>query len=543
MNVPPSDQGPLNAALSSEISRRRLLQIFGVGAAAVGAGGLLAACTSDGGLVTPSGSASPSASAAPKKGGTLRIGIIGAGASDTMDPALQLTVMSAAASNLMYDSLRMDSAEGGMVNVLAEGWESNADSTSFVVTIKEGIEFHNGKPVTVEDHIYTWKRALDPATKSPYASGLASVDAKNIKQIDTTKFQIPLTSSFSILPNAATPPFLGVVPVGYDPKNPIGTGPYKYKSFTPGSELRVVRNDNYFADSGPYFDEIVVTAFPDEASMNNALIGGSIDVATGLTAASVAAIEAGGMLTRSTDTGGWTPIVMNMKFAPFDDPDVRTAFKLMVDRQQIIDTIWAGKGSIGNDLFGKFDPLYNADLPQREYDPEQAKALLKKAGKENLTVEFTTAPIFAGTVDLATVFAQQAKAAGVTVNIKKLDASSFFGDGWLSYPLTTDYWSSSQLLPITGQTLISGAPYPETGFSSPEYDALWAKVMKTSDESAQKAIVAEMQTIEWNSGGYIIPNFLPVLTGYRPGIEGIADFRTMSPLNRFRNVITMWQSS
>lgn len=530
------------------LSRRTVIGAMGVGAAAVGAGGLLAACSSDSGTTAASTAATPSDSPAsastapaPKLGGQLRVGVVGASTSDSLDPSMALTVMEASAAALMFDALVMAKAEGGIENVLAESFEPNEDATVWTVRLREGLVFHDGKPVTADDVIFSIQHVVDPATKSPYADVLSGVDVPKIQKMDNLTVEIPMKAPNGIFPDTTTgPPFMMILPVGFDPKKPVGTGPFVFQSFTPGQELKVTRNPNYFVTGQPYLDEVVVTAFPDEASEINALISGNADVITGLTAASRAAIESGGGVVAATATGGWTPIIMNMQQAPFDNADVRTAFKLIVDRQQLIDTIWGGDAQLGNDVFGKFDPLYNAGLPQRELDVEKAKELLKKAGQENLTVEFTTSDIFAGTVDLATVFAQQAKAAGVTVNVKKVDAGTFFGDGWLSYPLTTDYWSSSQLLPIVGQTLVTGAAYPETGFSDPEYDALYQRAIATPDPTLRASLVEQMQQIEWDKGGYIIPFFVPVLVGHAPNVKDITEYRTMSPLNRFRNVRNMW---
>lgn len=512
--------------------------MMGAGSLVAVSGGLLASCSND-----TASSGTPSSSGSPTQGGTLRVGIIVSGTDDTLDPTGALTVLSFAAVNTLYDGLTLEAAEGGIDYVLAEEMTANADATKWTVRIRDGIEFHNGKPLTADDVVYTFRRIADPATASPYASTLALVDAKNIRKVDDLTVEIPCTGPFSIFPQSLTsPPFAMILPEGFDPKKPVGTGPYMFDTFTPGRELVVKRNPNYFESGKPYLDEVIFTGYPDEASQVNALEGGQLDVITGLTAGSVKTVESGGNIVHASKSGGWTPIVMNMSVEPFSDPDVRTAMKLLVDREQAMNAVWGGEGTIGNDIFGLGDPNYNTDLTQREYDPEQAKSLLEKAGKSGLTAELVTAPFTAGAVELATVFAEQTKAGGIDITVKKVDSSTFFGDDWLNYPLTSDYWSSSQLLPVTIQTLVKGAPYNETHFVDARHQELFNQAMATTDEATLQTLIHEMQSIEWDTGGYIIPFFNPVLVGHNAQVQGIADSLVMQPLDRFRNLITMWRS-
>ena len=102
---------------------------------------------------------------------------------------------------------------------------------------------------------------------------------------------------------------------------------------------------------------------------------------------------------------------MNTSTPPFDDEKVRQAFRLMIDREQMLASSVAGLGVVANDVYGLHDPCYDTSLT-REQDIEQAQSLLKQAGQEGLTVELVTAPIAAGAVEAAQVLAQQAKEAG-----------------------------------------------------------------------------------------------------------------------------------
>jgi peptide/nickel transport system substrate-binding protein len=523
--------------LPAGFDRRRFLQVAGAGAVAAAAGGLLAACSGSSPTNSASGDAGP-----PKRGGSLRLGLSGGASNDTCDPALANTMPSYVAINLAYDALTLESGHGP-VNQLATSFESNADATVWTVRIRDGVQFHNGKPMTADDVIFSIRRVMDPNFVNNYGGILSRLDAKNMKALDKLTIQIPFTSPFSIFPAAITPQgFLGIVPVGYDAAKPIGSGPYMVDSFTPGREMILKRNPNYWVTDEAYLDEIVVTNFPDVVSETNAFLGGQIDVASNLTASTLATVQAAGQQVAFGKTAGWVPIVMRTDLAPFNNVDVRTAMKLLVDRKQMVNTIWGGHAEVANDLFGIGDPDYNSAIPQRAYDPDQAKSLLKKAGAEGLTATFTASPMTGGAVDMATVFAQQAQAVGVKINIQTVDPGSFFGPGFFSYPLAEDYWGGPFVLPTTIQATVTGAPSNETHFNNPQYDALFAQALKETDAAKRKDLTHQLQQIDHDQGGYIIPWFTPTLDAYSSKVKGIVieDHSTGLPLNAFRALKKTW---
>jgi peptide/nickel transport system substrate-binding protein len=515
------------------LNRRRFLQAAGLASVA----GLVAACSSS----TSSLSAS-SPGGTPKRGGTLRLGVSGGASNDTCDPAVALTIPSYVAVNLAYDALAIESGHGA-VNQLATSWESNADATLWTIRIRDGVEFHNGKTLTAEDVIYSIRRVLDPKLPNPYQGSLGHLDAKNIKMLDKTTLQVPFTSPFSIFPEFSTAlGFLGIVPVGYNANRPIGSGPYKITSFTPGSRMVLQRNPNYWDPSVAYLDEIVVTNYPDASSETNAFLGGQLDIAANLTASTLAAVQAAGKQVAFAKTAGWVPIVMRTDVAPFNDVRVRTAMKLLVDRQQMVETIWSGHAEIANDMWGIGDPDYNSSIPQRAYDPDQAMSLLKAAGASGLSATFTTSAFTGGAVDMATVFAQQATAVGVNITIKNVDPSSFFGSGWLSYPLTSDYWGGPFVLPTTLIATAPGAGANETHFSNPQYSSLISQALATTDTSKRRELTHAIQQIDYDQGGYIVPWWMPTIDGYASNIRGLVleDHSTGLPLNAFRALKKTW---
>jgi peptide/nickel transport system substrate-binding protein len=197
---------------------------------------------------------------------------------------------------------------------------------------------------------------------------------------------------------------------------------------------------------------------------------------------------------------------MRIDVKPFDDVRVRQAFRLIVDRQQMIDQAYSGLGTPANDMYARYDPG-TPDLEQRLPDIEQAKSLLKQAGYDNnLTVELTTSEGALGgdEVAAAQVFAEQAKAAGVTVNIKKTDASVFYGKDYLSWPFAQDFWATRNYLNQAGQGTMPDAPYNETHWKNAEWLSLVQKAFTTVDDTDRNNLVTQAQQIEFDTGGYIV---------------------------------------
>lgn len=520
---------------NANLSRRAMLKALGASALAIPAGSLLSACGSE---------ASPDTRAnegtAPKRGGTLRAGLTGGGPTDTLYPAAALTTPSYAAGALMFDALSGLDRNAQIELRLAEEITPNRDGTEWTIRLRDGITFHDGRSATADDLIYTFRQVCDPDSGSINAPMLAPVDVANIKKVDRRTVRVSCKTPFSSLPDImSTYNFFSLLPEGFDPKSPIGTGPYSLVSHTPGRELIVERNDNYWVSGQPYFDRVVVTNYPDESSQLNALIAGQVDTITSLTAASTPQIEEAGAYVVASKSGGWTPIVMRTDIAPFNDPDVLLAMKLLVDREQMLDVIFNGQGQVANDLFGVYDPAYNSSIPQRAYDPDQARFLLKKAGAENLTAEITTSPIYIGTVQMATVFAQQASEVGATIKVNQIDPSAFFGPSWLSRNLTVDFWAYA---PYFAQAVQSNYPgmFNETHFDSPAWNSLYEQAMRTPDLDARVPLVHEMQQIEHDDIGYCVPYNYPQIDGFAANVRGVEESKVGFPLNFFNDFKTMY---
>lgn len=516
--TPDGQAGPRPA-----FSRREFL---GGAAALLGTGALLAACGS-------SSSGSPSSTgvlaSAPKRGGTLKIGCTGGTSTDQLNALTESTNPEIVMGPLLYDTLVTLDANAQPSMQLAEEISPNSDATEWTIRVRDGVVFHNGKALTAEDVLYTFTEII---TKNwDAAPNYLLIDLKTSKVLDSHTVRFGCHAPFATFVEAmAGINASAIIPTGYDPKSPIGTGPFRYQSFTPSVEGTFTRNPDYWGGA-PYLDAIEVIDFADDPSQLNALESGDIDAIAFLEAASIPAARSQGFETLTSPGGYWNPFTMLCDKPPFTDSRVRQAFRLMVDREQMRETVFYGYGAIGNDLFAVWDSEYDHSLPQREQDLDQAKFLLKQAGQENLTITLVTSNVSAGVVESATVLAQQAKGAGVTVNLSEITPTAFFGPDYLHRTFSQDTWSYLPYWPTIAQATLPYSDYNDTHFDNTTYTNLYNQALSTLDATKRKEIAADMQVIQYNEGGYIIPVFVPNLCAFASNVHGLTASETGQPFN------------
>jgi peptide/nickel transport system substrate-binding protein len=340
-----------------------------------------------------------------------------------------------------------------------------------------------------------------------------------MKKVDKYTVSVTLKSANVTFDEIFSNYAMGIVPVGYDPANPVGTGPFKYKSFTPGVKSVYTKNTAYWRSGEPYVDSVEILSIPDETARVNALISGQVDAITDLPNSQVSSVKANKKLkVINAKTGAYVPIAMNALKEPFNNPLVRQAFRLMVDREAVVKQAYSGYAQMGNDVLGRYDEGYNTKLPQRDYDPEKAKALLKKSGVTIPAMELKTEDDAAGMLTIPQIFALNAKQAGVTVNVT---TPSNFWDGWPGASVfAMDYYINRTYLEAATLVYCGGDYAKETGWSNPAFEALIAKALKTTNKGLRNEMIADAQKIEYDDGAYIVTSYYNKLDATSAKVEG-----------------------
>ena len=520
--------------MEKKVSRRDFLRV--VGAGSVVGGAALAGC---GTSAQPSSSSLPSTK--PRRGGTLNVGMTGGSSSDNLDAEDIISNPDNVRVESLYESLLEFNPQAGPEFVLAEELTPNADASVWTVRVRPDVTFHNGKTLTADDVIFSFQRVMDPKLPLAGAPLLPTLDVAGMRKLDSRTVQMPFKQPFAVFPTVMLINYFNIIPVGYDVKKPVGTGPFRYKSFNPSISSTFVRYDNYWQSGLPYLDELIISDFPDETSQVNALLSGEIDAAPELSISSVTTSRRGGKKVKIDDGGFYTPFTMRVDQAPFNDVRVRQAMRAVVNRVQMRELVFGGHGTLGNDISSIFDEEYDHALPQRHQDLDLARSLLKKAGQEHLTVELVTSDVAPGCTLAAQVLAQQASAAGITINLRQVTPTELYGPNYLKWTFAQDSWVYLPYLPQVALAFLPVSPFNETHFDDPRYNALYNQALAEVDPAKQTALSHEMQEIDYDLGGYIIPYFLPNITGLAPNVHGVDSSKPGLPFAN-DNIKTIWLS-
>ena len=485
-----------------------------------------------------------------KSGGTLRIGIVGS-TNDILDgqyivaKADQLRMLLSFEPLVHYDAEWNVAFEHG----LAASVEA-VEADHYIVTLKDGPTWSDGKPVTADDVLYSFERRLDPDSEAPLKAMIALLDISGVTVVDDKTIDFKLKQKAVTFLNVLAEYTMTVVPRGYtrfagDATTQVGSGPFILDSFTPGSESVHKRNPAYWADPAlPYLDEVQVIDFADQTALLNALKSDAVDAIVDVPFGEVEGLaQVDGLSILESKAGSWLTITMAIDQAPMDDPKVRQAIRLICDRDEMVNRVLAGHGSVANDLYGRFDPCFATDIPQRVQDIEKAKALLAEAGQSDLTIDLFAPDDTAGLPELAAVFAEQAKAAGITVNAQVLDGASYWGDEYGKRTFATDFWGTRPYLVQVAAGSLKDATYPDTHWP-PEGSTFaddYLEALQTVDDDARCAIIQKMQLEEWENGGWCIPFFNNLIDAHASDVMGFVAQPNVLNLDHFgRGMKKVW---
>ncbi|HLU73990.1 MAG TPA: ABC transporter substrate-binding protein [Nonomuraea sp.] len=492
-----------------DLTRRRILQAGGV----LGVAALLTACGGGSPGVQPSTTTG---------GGTLRVGALGRTGAITRDPhGTQSNESDYLIVSLLYDTLTIPALKPNTAPRLAASWTHSDDLKTWRFELAEGASFHDGSPVTAQDAVFSLRRLRETPAG---ASRLPGIEARNITAdgdrtvvlvSDYANAELPLLTRLTtfVVPDGTTDQDIAKAP---------GTGPFKLDWYRDGN-ARLVRNDDWYGGE-IHLDAIEVKIFESPQALANALLAGQLDLASnvGAVAARTAAGRADIQTVRRPNDMAM-PIVMRTADGPFADPRVREALRLAVDREAMVRQVLSGYGSVANDVLGTGDPAYDHSLPQRTRDLDKARRLLQEAGFDtSRTYELLTTEDISGLAESATLFATQAREAGVDIKVVKQESATFWDKTWLHGDLYTTYWGTNDsVVFFASKTMVSGSGQNETGWKDPEFDAAYQKAIGTADPAERAELLRELQKIEYERSGYLLWGMADGIDLARSAVQGL----------------------
>ncbi|MEU9614888.1 ABC transporter substrate-binding protein [Streptomyces sp. NPDC048209] len=469
------------------------------------------------------GSAAGKGDGTPRRGGRVRAAFAGGGASETLDPHLGNLFADAARSKALFDKLADYGADLAAVPRLAEAWEPNAGLDRWNVTLRQA-QFHDGKPVTAADVLYSYRRIADPDKAYRARASLEPIDLRASRATGERTVEFVLKRPTAEFPNVMAAFGTYIVQdgaTGFD-RAPIGSGPFRFVSFDPGRSTVLRRHDAHW-DGAPHLDELEFVVANEESARINALLGGQVEYAHELNPATGRAHEkSGGITIVRLRNSAMQAFAMKTDRPPFDDPRVREAFFLLADREELVKGALSGAGETGNDLFGKGYEYYADELPQREQDIDRARHLLRKAGAEKLRVTLDTSAVAAGFTEAAGIFRDQAARAGVTVDVRMGSKDSYWKDILDSGTLCCYRSGAMPIESHISQRLLTDSTTNATKWQDKDFDALYRQAQSTRDRTARAALYTRMQRRLHAEGGFLVWGFGDWILGTASSLRGVA---------------------
>ncbi len=412
--------------------------------------------------------------------------------------------------------------DGETTYSLAETVTPNADADEWTITIRDDAVFHDGGPVTAQDVV----ESLRYFAASPgFAGYYEAVDVDALTAVDTTTVRVPLTEPRADFVETV----LSSASVVFDDGDgatatPSCSGPFVLEGFDPGTGTAVLaRNAEHWAGAPP-LERLEIRRVADPTARVNALISGEADFAfdiPGTGASTVSGRDDLTVLAGGVENSNAMYFALNTRVAPFDDPAVRRAMMLAVDREQLATVVLGEYGQIGNDLFGKGLDGYAGAIEQRGRDVAAARAALSAAGVTELTA--TVAELTPGLRDAADLLGQQLAEVGVQLTVEQIDPSSFFTDLERLHSSQIISQFALNLSPVATLPNQFGVdnPYAYAGWNPDEFTALVAQMRRTVDDAQRQAVVDRLQQLQWEQGAYLVWGYREQLSAARGGLDGV----------------------
>ena len=326
----------------------------------------------------------------------------------------------------LYEGLVKPTSDGGLIPAVASDYTISDDAKTYTFTLRDGITFHDGTPVTIEDVKYSIDRYAEIQGESSAFSSL--VDSVEVQ--DDKTLVVNLKESYSEFLPMMT---IAIIPQSNeDPAgNPIGTGPFKYVSYTPGQNLELEKYDGYWQEGVPSLDSVEFKFIADVDTAFVELQAGTIDILKYLTAAQAETLGDEDYNIVQGSMNLVHAMYLNSAYEPLSKPEVRQALCYAVDRDAINNFIFGGKSHIiGSHMIPAMSKYYEPEAETvYSYDPEKAKELLADAGyADGFDLEITVPSSYSQHVDSAQIIADELSQVGINVTLNQVEWSTWLQD-------------------------------------------------------------------------------------------------------------------
>jgi peptide/nickel transport system substrate-binding protein len=518
----------VDEARAGRLTRRELIgRASAIGLAAPVVAGLLAACGAGG--RTRSGQAPTPL----RRGGTV---VIGTNQPPTApDPWFVFESGGVVTSQIAGEYLTRPGPDNVLQPSLAEHWAPGATTREWTFTIREGVRFHDGHPLTAADVARTFDTIADPRNGSSALSALGGVlSAGNVEQVDGRRVRFHLDRPFADFPYlVSTYTYSAVIlPAGYRrgsfAKGGIGTGPFVLRSYDPGRRAEFTRNPHYWRPGLPYLDGITLRYFEDYEAIVLGLQAGELGLSLETRYQGAQALfEDPGVKVLSSPSSAYRAVHLRVDRPPLDDVRVRQAVAACLDRPALIEGLYHGLAQIGNDhAFAPVYPTYPPGLPQRRQDHALARRLLAAAGHERGLPLEVTVERFEDVPAYGVFLRDMCKPAGIDVQLRSLTQAAYYGKGadqpWGCVPAGITDWASRGTASQTiGPAYRCKGVWNSAHWCDPAFERLMAAFDGELDLGRRRALAAEAAHIQHEAVPALIAYWLDDLRSSRTGVHGL----------------------
>jgi peptide/nickel transport system substrate-binding protein len=505
-----TDDAIVESAIRRGATRRELLQMLLAGGVATAAGGIVL------------GRATKAVAATPVSGGALKAAGWSSSTADTLDPAKASLSTDYVRCCAFYNRLTYIQSDGTPRMELAESVESK-NAKVWTIRLRSGVTFHDGKPLTAEDVVFSMKRHLDPAVGSKVAK--IAKQMTGFKAVDKLTVEITLES-----PNADLPMILGmhhfmIVADGTtDFSKGNGTGAFVREVFEPGVRSVGLKNKNYWKPNQPNVDSFEFFAIAEDNARVNALLAGDIHLAAAINPRSVRLVDGKeGVFLSKTTSGNYTNLNIRLDMAPGDKQGFVEGMKHLVNREQIQKSALRGLAEIGNDQpISPSNFYHNADLKPKAFDPEKAKFFFDKAGLLGQSIPVIASDAANSAIDMAMIVQAAGAEIGMKFDVQRVPSDGYWDNYWLKAPIHFGNINPRPTPDILFSLLYaSDAPWNESQYKSEKFDRMLLEARGSLDEAKRREIYNEMQVMVSEEAGTIIPAYLSNVDAVSSKIKGL----------------------
>src|SRR5689334_6770195 len=454
--------------------------------------------------------------------------------------------MMAVFNNLVL--FRQDVAQNRMDTIepdLATKWSWNADMTALTFQLRPGVSWHDGKPFTAADVKCTWDLILgkseDKLRTNPRKSWYRNLDSISTKD-DTVTFHLkrPQPAFIALLASGYSPVYPCHIPPKEMRKHPIGTGPFKFVSYKPNESIKLVRNEQYWKKGHPYLDSIEWTILPNRSTAMLGFVAGKFDLTFpfGLTVPLMRDLQkqAPQAICELQPANQSTNLIVNRDAPPFNNPEIRRAMALALDRKSFIDILAEGHGDIGGamqpppqgvwgmpDEMLKTLPGYGPDLSKNR---EEARQIMAEAGygpdkRLAVKVSVRNTPPFR---DPAVILIDQLREVYIDAELETVESAT-----WFPKVYRKDYKIG---LNLTGvgvddpdaqfyENYACGSDRNYTGYCNPQIDKLFDQQSMERDQEKRRGLVFEIDKKLQEDGARPILFHNRFATCWQPQLKGL----------------------